>query len=486
MRDKIDSEALKCAADADVRLNQMFRPYALKMEAAGLHPIVINMFKCYYGQLVYGAQGKVTEQEILPVQKGDIPDYQDIESYEDKGAEALRQTVVIKLNGGLGTGMGLDSPKSLIPVRGTRTFLELMLSQIRFLRNKYKVELPFLLMNSFKTHMETMLALRDFDNGLTYIEPAFLQHRYPKILQDSLAPVSWPANPEQEWNPPGHGDIYTALLTSNLLQNLLEKGYNYAFVSNADNLGAIMDRRILGYMYANELPFLMEVADRTKADRKGGHLMRLRSKNRLALREVAQCPENEIHFFSDIERYCFFQTNSIWLDLRVLEQVFLYHRSIPLDLIINPKNVDSRDAASPRIFQLETAMGSAISAFRDAVAIRVPRNRFAPVKSTADLLLVRSDCYVLTEQQTLVVSPQRLDVLPVICLDDRYYRNLDDFNLRFPDGPPSLLECTSLIVTGDIVFEPGVVLRGDVRLENHSGSQVKLLAGQVVTGKMIW
>ena len=136
-----------------------------------------------------------------------------VESYEDKGAEALRQTVVIKLNGGLGTGMGLDSPKSLIPVRGTRTFLELMLSQIRFLRNKYKVELPFLLMNSFKTHMETMLALRDFDNGLTYIEPAFLQHRYPKILQDSLAPVSWPANPEQEWNPPGHGDIYTALLT---------------------------------------------------------------------------------------------------------------------------------------------------------------------------------------------------------------------------------------------------------------------------------
>ncbi len=486
MTDKIDSEALKCAVDADMRLNQMFRPYALKMEAAGLHPIVINMFKCYYGQLVYGAQGKVTEQEILPVQKGDLPDYQDIESYKDKGTEALQRTVVIKLNGGLGTSMGMDFPKSLIPVRDNKTFLDLMLSQIRFLRGKYNVDLPFILMNSFKTHMETMLALRDFDNGASYIEPAFLQHKYPKIVQESLEPVSWPANPELEWCPPGHGDIYTALLTSNLLQKLLEKGYHYAFVSNADNLGAIMDQRVLGYMYAKELPFLMEVADRTEADSKGGHLMRLRSKGRLALREVAQCPENEIHFFSDIEKYCFFNTNSIWLDLRVLEEVFLYHRSMPLDLIINPKTVDPRDPRSPKIFQLETAMGSAISAFREAEAMRVPRNRFAPVKTTADLLLVMSDCYVLTEQQTLVVSPQRLGPLPVICLDDRYYRKLDDFNLRFPDGPPSLLECTSLTVTGDIVFERGVVLRGEVRLENHSGLQVNIPAGQEVSGKMTW
>ncbi len=486
MKANIDTEALKCTVDSDARLNQLFRPYALKMEAAGLHPIVINMFKCYYGQLVYGAQGKFTEKEILPVQKGDIPDYQDLEAYEDKGTEALRQTVVIKLNGGLGTSMGLDTPKSLIPVREGRTFLELMIAQIRSLRSKYKVNLPFLLMNSFNTHVETMLALRDFDNGLSYIKPAFLQHKYPKVSRENLAPASWPANPELEWNPPGHGDIYTALLTSNLLRELLEKGYHYAFVSNADNMGAIMDRRILGYMYARELPFLMEVADRTEADSKGGHLMRLRSKDRLALREVAQCPENEIHLFSDIERYCFFNTNSIWLDLRVLEQVFLYHRSMPLDLIINPKTVDPRDTRSPRVFQLETAMGSAISAFRDAVAMRVPRNRFAPVKSTADLLLVMSDCYVLTGQQTLVVSPQRLDALPVICLDDRYYRKLDDFNQRFPDGAPSLVECSSLIVTGDIVFESGVVLRGDVRLENHSGLQVKLLSGQVVTGKMTW
>jgi len=99
-----------------------------------------------------------------------------------------------------------------------------------------------------------------------------LQGKFPKLLADSLEPVSWPANPELEWAPPGHGDLYTSIVTSGTLDALLEKDYRYAFVSNSDNLGAVLDERILGWFAREGLPFAMEVADRTEADRKGGHL----------------------------------------------------------------------------------------------------------------------------------------------------------------------------------------------------------------------
>ncbi len=483
---KVDSEILKYTLNADVKLNQMFRPYALKMEAAGQHPIVVNLFKTYYGQLLCGEQGKFPEDQILPVLPGDIPEYDDLEEYVKKGREALSKTVVVKLNGGLGTSMGMNSPKSLIPVRDGKTFLDFTLEHIRFLRKEYNIEVPFSLMNSFKTHMETMLSLQGFDNGKSYINVAFLQHKYPKILQSSFEPSVWEANPELEWNPPGHGDVYAAFVTSNMLSKMLSKGYRYAFISNVDNLGATVDLRILGYMYEQKIPFLMEVADRAEADKKGGHLMRLRSKNRLALREIAQCPEEELGDFFDIKKYCFFNTNSIWLDLQAFEEVFLHHHSMPLDLIINPKTVDPRDENSPKVFQLETAMGSAISAFQNAMAVRVPRTRFSPVKITADLLLIMSDCYIEIDRQTLMLNPQRKLPLPLISLDNRFYKKIDDFELRFPEGVPSLLECKSLQVEGDIVFGRGVVLRGDVQLENRSGKQVYLQAEQVVSGKMEW
>lgn len=472
---------MSCMKAGDESAAALFRPFALKMEEQGMPSIVVNVFKCYFNQLAYGAQGKVSEKEIEALSPDDVKAYQDLKEYESAGTQALEKAVVIKLNGGLGTGMGLERAKSLIEVRDGLNFLDLIVRQVESLREKHGVELPLMFMNSFKTHLDTMMRIEGFDNGDTGVPLSFVQHRYPKILARDFAPASWPDNPELEWNPPGHGDVYTALVTSGALTRLRNRGYRWAFISNSDNLGAIMDKCILGLMSKEKLPFVMEVAQRTQADRKGGHLARLKKDGRLVLREVAQCPERDLDAFQDIELHRYFNTNSIWLDLKAFESVFVKHHMMPLDLIVNPKTLDPRNADSPKVLQIETAMGSAISNFRDAAAVLVPRSRFAPVKTTNDLLLVMSDCYDRTEDETLVPSPACEGSLPSVDLDPKFYKKIDDFLSRIPEAP-SLTQCTSLTVKGDVRFGKGVVCKKDVLLENTSFGQAEIAEGEELEG----
>lgn len=466
----------------DLPTPPQFRAFALKMEEMGMPSIVINVFKNYYSQLVNGAHGKLSEEEILPLGPKDVVEYSILGSYAESGEKALPKAVIIKLNGGLGTSMGLEKAKSLIQVREGLTFLDLIIKQTLYIRQKYSVELPLILMNSFKTHFDTMTSIEAFDNGSTGIPVSFVQHRYPKVLAKDFSPAFWPNNTELEWNPPGHGDIYTALITSKLLSKLLKKGFRFAFISNSDNLGAVMDKNILGYMTQNEIPFVMEVAKRTSADSKGGHLAILKDSKRFVLREIAQCPDDELEDFSDIKKYQYFNTNSIWLNLKEMERVFIKNKMMPLDLIVNPKTLDPRDSMSPRVVQLETAMGSAISNFSNAGVVLVPRTRFAPVKTTSDLLLLMSDLYEITPEQTVVQKQERL--LPLIHLDDHFYKKIDDFFSRFPHGAPSLAECTSLEIKGDIRFGANCVCKGDVKLKNQRPFQKVIADGTELTGKM--
>ncbi len=475
---------ISCLTAQDAAAHSMFRPFALKMEERRIPSIVVNIFKCYYTQIMQGAQGKTGEDEIEPIPDGDacVRPYEDLEAYIEAGRAALKNTVVIKLNGGLGTSMGLERAKSLIPVKDGHSFLDLIVRQAKLLRRKYKSPLPLVFMNSFKTHRDTMLAVEGLDNGDTGIPLSFVQHQYPKILENDLSPAEWPQNPELEWNPPGHGDVYTAMVTSGLLSKLLKRGYRYAFLSNSDNLGAVMDSRLLGYVATEKLPFMMEVARRTHLDRKGGHLAKLKASTRLMLRELAQCPENELEQFGDIDRYRYFNTNSLWIDLEVMEKVFVDNLMMPLDLILNPKTLDPRDPESPPVLQVETAMGSAISAFENARAVLVPRTRFAPVKTTQDLLLVMSDCYLRTKLETIEQSPQRTTPMPAILLDQRFYKKIDMFQQRFPKGAPSLLHCERLEVHGDVRFGRGVRCVGNVRVHNRTRKQARIADNTTLTG----
>lgn len=475
---------MDCMKTADPAMIEMFRPFGLKMEEQGIPPIVINVFKCYYSRLLYGAQGKLPEDELLPLTEREVPDYESLSSYAETGRQAMGHSVVIKLNGGLGTSMGLEKAKSLITVKDGMSFLDLILGQMRVLREKHGKTIPLLFMNSFKTHLDTMLKVEGFDNGPGGLPLAFLQHRYPKILHKDLSPATWPNNPELEWNPPGHGDLYTALVTSKVLRKLLDRNIHYAFISNSDNLGAVMDERLLGYMVKEQAPFLMEVAGRTASDRKGGHLARLRTNGRMVLREIAQCPERDLDAFQDIGRHRFFNTNSLWIDLRAMEKVFVANGMMPLDLILNPKTLDPRSPKSPPVIQIETAMGSAVSAFESAQAVKVPRTRFAPVKTSGDLLVVMSDCYDISPDKTVVPSPAHTGPMPVVHLDARHYKKIDDFMARFPHGAPSLIGCESLSVKGDVLFEAGVTVTGKTHVVNDSDTQAVVRQGTVLDGEV--
>jgi UTP--glucose-1-phosphate uridylyltransferase len=275
--------------------------------------------------------------------------------------------------------------------------------------------------------------------------------------------VSWPADPSLEWAPPGHGDVYTSLMVSGMLDELLQRGYRYLFLSNSDNLGAALDPRILDWFAAQGLPFMSESTDRTESDRKGGHLARRKSDGRLVLRETAQTAEEDQSAFEDLSRHRFFNANNIWVNLEALSRT-LAERSgvLGLPMIVNRKTVDPSDSSSPEVLQLETAMGAAIAVFEGASAIRVPRTRFAPVKTTNQLLAVRSDAFELTDEWTVRAAA---DPIPVVELDSDHYKLLADFEARFPGGPPSLRECRRLSVSGDVTFGRGVAVRGTVSLD---------------------
>jgi UTP--glucose-1-phosphate uridylyltransferase len=429
-----------------------------KMRAEGLSDAAVETFAHYERLLREGEQGMLPESSLEPLDS--LPDAEELPASD--GA-ALQHAVVLKLNGGLGTSMGMTTAKSLLEVKDGLTFLDVIVRQILHLRERHDAPVPLLLMNSFATQEDTLAALERYpDLAVDGLPLDFLQDKEPKLLADSHEPVEWPADPALEWAPPGHGDVYTALEGSGVLGELLERGYRYLFLSNSDNLGAVLDPRILDWFAREELPFLSESTDRTQSDRKGGHLARRRDDGGLVLRETAQTPDEDREAFEDVSRHRFFNCNNIWVDIRALERTLSERGGVlGLPMIVNRKTVDPNDSSSPAVLQLETAMGAAIGVFEGAGALRVPRSRFTPVKTTSDLLVVRSDAYRMGEDWT--VSTVR-DHPPMVELDPDHYKLLGDFEPRFPDGPPSLVEAERLTVEGDVTFGRDVKVRGEVKL----------------------
>lgn len=443
-----------------------FLKFKHKMETEHLPDIVIKNFEYYYNQLIEGKSGLIPDNSIKPVEK--LPDVETFpDRLRDRGNKALKKTILLKLNGGLGTGMGLDKAKSLLNVKENLSFLDIIALQAM------KCKIPLLLMNSFATDEDSLNLLKKY-NIQDSIPLSFLQNKVPKINEDDLTPALYPEDPELEWYPPGHGDIYAALITGGILDILLNEGYLYMFVSNADNLGAVMDTSILGYFAEEEIPFMMEVSDRTEADRKGGHLAVL-PQGQFILREVAQCPSEDQKNFQDIRKYKYFNTNNLWINLHALQNLLNEKNNIlGLPMICNKKTVNPCDSKSTPVHQLETAMGSAISIFEGSKAVRVPRSRFAPVKRTNDLLAVRSDAYILTEDFQIISNPKRHLPDIIIDLDPSYYKMIYNMEKHFLFGPPSLIDCERLTVKGDVVFGKNIILKGNVKIVSKRNRQVLL------------
>lgn len=451
-----------------------------KMEAAHVAPSAIDAFQSAVTRVQNGETGLLPEETIEPV--AEVIRFDDLPRATDLDAALLERLAVIKLNGGLGTSMGLDAPKSLLKIRGTDTFLDFIARHVLRLRAASADRRPaFLLMNSFSTReasledLQKYAELPNLDDSLD-----FVQNQAPKLDPESLLPIDWPDDPGLEWCPPGHGDLYPSLLgNDHLLDRLLDGGIRYLFVSNADNLGATVDLRLLRHFDESQNSFLMEVAERTETDRKGGHLARRRRNGRFVLRESAQCPIDDRRHFQDIDRHRFFNTNNLWIRLTdVRDALDAGGGTISLPLICNRKTVDPRNPASPSVLQLESAMGAAIECFDNSGAVVVPRSRFAPVKTTNDLLGVRSDAYVTADDNSVLqLDPERQGVPPRIDLDPDHYKHVQQFEELFADGPPSLIDCASLHVRGPVRFQHGTLIEGEVTIRNRSPEVKTLSAG---------
>jgi len=209
--------------------------------------------------------------------------------------------VVVKLNGGLGTSMGCVGPKSIIEVRQNQTFLDLIIKQIQTLDEDLACDVPLVLMNSFNTHDDTEKLLERYQySGVTV--KCFNQSRFPRILKDSLLPIAETYEGDHEhWYPPGHGDFYSSLYNSGLLDELLEAGKEYIFLSNVDNLAATVNFDILNHMIENDCDFLMEVTSKTLADVKGGTLIDY--EGTIKLLEIAQVPSQHVQEFKSIKKF---------------------------------------------------------------------------------------------------------------------------------------------------------------------------------------
>ncbi|HNM97531.1 MAG TPA: UTP--glucose-1-phosphate uridylyltransferase, partial [Marmoricola sp.] len=281
-----------------------------KMAAAGVDPVAIDVFAHYYRLVEHGETGMIPEASIEPLQ---MPRLDDVEVSDEVAAAAIGGTVVIKLNGGLGTSMGMDRAKSLLCVRRGLSFLDIIARQVLHLRKQYDAALPLIFMNSFRTSADTMAALERYtDLAVEGVPLEFLQNKEPKITVDSLEPVSWPLEPDLEWCPPGHGDLYTALRGTGLLDRLIEAGYTQVFVSNSDNLGAVPDARVAGWFAQSGAPFAIEAVRRTPNDKKGGHFAIRKSDGRIVLRESAQTLPEDKAALADLSRHEFCSTNNLW------------------------------------------------------------------------------------------------------------------------------------------------------------------------------
>ncbi len=438
-----------------------------KMERAGVDPVAVKVFSHYYRLVESGETGMIPESTIEPV---DIAALADADLPDPVPTEGLAGTVVVKLNGGLGTSMGLEAAKSLLEVRDGLSFLDVIARQVLAARDRYDVTLPLVFMDSFRTSEDTLEALSGYSSlAVDGLPLDFLQNKEPKLRADDLTPVSWPADPDLEWCPPGHGDLYTALRGTGLLDRLIDAGYRRAFVSNSDNLGATPDPRVAEWFARSGAPFAIEAVRRTPSDRKGGHFARRTSDGRIVLRETAQTLEEDKEALADLSRHRFCSTNNLWFDLEAMrDELDRRDGILGLALIRNTKTVDPADPDSPEVVQVETAMGAAIEIFDGAQLIEVTRARFLPVKTTNDLLVLRSDCYRLEDDYALSLE-DGLDGVPFVDLDPRHYKLVHEFDRRFPAGVPSLRDAEELVVHGDWSFGDGVTVTGRASLDEPGG-----------------
>ncbi|ESR43652.1 hypothetical protein CICLE_v10011657mg [Citrus x clementina] len=427
----------------------------LKSAVAGLNQISENEKNGFINLVARYLSGEAQHVEWSKIQTPTdeiVVPYDSLAPVPEDPAETkklLDKLVVLKLNGGLGTTMGCTGPKSVIEVRNGLTFLDLIVIQIENLNAKYGCNVPLLLMNSFNTHDDTSKIIEKYSKSNVEIH-TFNQSQYPRLCADDFVPLPCKGKTDKDgWYPPGHGDVFPSLMNSGKLDALISQGKEYVFAANSDNLGAIVDLKILNHLIQNKNEYCMEVTPKTLADVKGGTLISYEGK--VQLLEIAQVPDEHVNEFKSIEKFKIFNTNNLWVNLKAIKRL-VEADALKMEIIPNPKEVDGI-----KVLQLETAAGAAIRFFDHAIGCNVHRSRFLPVKATSDLLLVQSDLYTLADGFVTRNEARKNPANPTIELGPEF-KKVGNFLSRFK-SIPSIIELDSLKVTGDVWFGANITLK---------------------------
>jgi UTP--glucose-1-phosphate uridylyltransferase len=439
-----------------------------------------NFFALFRRYLNDKAKGNAIEwNRIAPPKQDQVVEYSELPNSE--AVEFLNKLAVVKLNGGLGTSMGCVGPKSVIEVRDGMSFLDLSVRQIEYLNRTYNVNVPFVLMNSFNTDSDTANIIKKYE-GHNIDILTFNQSQYPRVIKDSLLPAPKSADSQiTDWYPPGHGDVFESLYNSGTLDKLLDRGIEIIFLSNADNLGAVVDLRILQHMVDTKAEYIMELTDKTKADVKGGTIIDYEGSVRLL--EIAQVPKEHVNEFKSIKKFKYFNTNNIWMNLRAIKRV-VENNELAMEIIPNEKSIpgDKKGEADQTVIQLETAVGAAIRHFKNAHGVNVPRRRFLPVKTCSDLMLVKSDLYTLQHGQ-LLMDANRIGPAPLIKLGSDF-KKVSSFQSRIP-SIPKIVELDHLTITGKVTLGRNVQLKGTVIIVANEGGSIDIPPGSILENVVV-
>ena len=254
----MDNLKLQCTADS--------------LEAATIQEELEGYSKLFCKFVTSGSRRSVDWDSIKKPPPESTVCYSSLEEPAKKDVKGmLARLVVIKLNGGLGTSMECKGPKSTTRVRGDQSFLDLTVQQMEHFNKECDSDVPLVFMNSFNTEVDTEKTIAKYAGFRTRII-TFNQSRYPRIDKDTLMPIAMSPRTRDNinaWYPPGHGDFYQAFSNAGVLDEMIREGRTYCFISNIDNLGATVDHKILKMCLDQPNEFIMEVANKTRADVKG-------------------------------------------------------------------------------------------------------------------------------------------------------------------------------------------------------------------------
>ncbi|PRP89047.1 UDP-glucose pyrophosphorylase [Planoprotostelium fungivorum] len=399
----------------------------------------------------------------------------------EKVKELLSKLVFVQLNGGLGTAMGLRSTKSSLQLlkQGGNAYslLDCKILQLEKLNQDHDVDIPLVLMNSPKTHDETLEIIKKYPGegkGRVSIH-TFVQSEHPLMHKDTLAPVAKSKDERQFWIPPGSGEVFQGLMRSGLLEKFRSQGKEFLFISNIENMGATIDLRLLNNIYSEQVDFQLELTNRLSTDHHGGVPMSYKE-GRVHVMEISQVPF-EFHKNFTVSRFKWWNTNNMWVRINNIWNM-LKLQALDLDFIVKYRISGGRNVA-----QIETPAAMSIHSFKRAVGITVPRSRYRPINSTAQLLASQSNIFTF-EDGNLQMNPMRVPATdPLIKLGD-HFTSVDEYERRFKDIP-NILELDHLTVSGDVIFGSKMTLKGTVIIVAEHGEKIELPDGTKLENKIV-